>query len=91
LEVLAAEDKGEGHARSRTNRSQKTGKICLDLLNTKWSPAYTLETTLEAIAMLLRQPANDEPFNIDVARLGREGDAVAVEALERLFVGLRAD
>ena len=35
------------------NVSFTTGEICLDLLKTSWTPAYTLVSTLEAVQQLL--------------------------------------
>ena len=59
----------------------KTGEICLDLLKTAWSPAYTIASTLNSIQQLLTSPEPDSPLNIDVAQLLRQGDHVAADAL----------
>jgi peroxin-4 len=55
----------------------KTGEICLDLLKTSWTPAYTISTTTSA------EP--DSPLNIDIAQLFRQGDYVGAEALIRFY------
>lgn len=68
------------------NVSFPDGEICLTLLTTEhWSPAYTLSTTLEAIAQLLAEPNLDSPLNLDVANLLRNGDGMAAEALVRFW------
>jgi len=65
----------------------RTGEICLDLLKTSWTPAYTLAKTLEAIYQLLAYPEVDSPLNVDVAGLLREGDRVGAEGLVRFWCG----
>ncbi|OQN99923.1 hypothetical protein B0A48_14128 [Cryoendolithus antarcticus] len=69
----------------------KTGEICLDLLKTSWTPAYGIVSTLEAIQQLMSVGANpDSPLNLEIARLLREGDGVAAEALARFYTGVYA-
>ncbi|KAM0805690.1 ubiquitin-conjugating enzyme/RWD-like protein [Usnea florida] len=65
----------------------KTGEICLDLLKTSWSPAYTLTSTLEAIHQLLAYPEVDSPFNVDIATLLKSGDKIGGESLVRFWCG----
>ena len=67
----------------------KTGEICLDLLKTSWSPAYTLTSTLEAIHQLLAYPEVDSPFNVDIATLLKNGDKIGAESLVRFWCGER--
>lgn len=69
----------------------KTGEICLDLLKTSWTPAYTVVSTLEAVQQLLSAGGDaDSPLNLDVARLVREGDLVGAEGLVRFYTGFYA-
>jgi peroxin-4 len=63
----------------------QTGEICLDLLKTNWSPAYTISTTLTSINQLLTSAEPDSPLNIDIAQLFRQGDYVGAEALIRFY------
>ena len=63
----------------------KTGEICLDLLKTDWSPAYTISSTLTAVHQLLTSAEPDSPLNVDVAGLMREGDFVGTESLVRFY------
>ncbi|KAI5840526.1 ubiquitin-conjugating enzyme/RWD-like protein [Morchella snyderi] len=68
----------------------KTGEICLDLLKTNWSPAYTISMTLTAIHQLLQSPEPDSPLNVDAAAVLRTGDNVGYESLVRLWGVLHA-
>ncbi|GAB7340537.1 hypothetical protein MBLNU457_6953t2 [Dothideomycetes sp. NU457] len=63
----------------------KTGEICLDLLKTSWSPAYTIAQTLEAVQQLLTSAEPDSPLNVDVAQLLRLGDELGAQALVRFY------
>lgn len=65
----------------------QTGEICLDLLKTSWTPAYTISSTIGAIHQLLAYPAPDSPLNTDIAALQRNGDTVGAEALIRYYCG----
>ncbi|OCK79365.1 ubiquitin-conjugating enzyme [Lepidopterella palustris CBS 459.81] len=67
------------------NVNFKTGEICLDLLKTSWSPAYTITTTLTSIQQLLTSAEPDSPLNVDIAQLFRLGDFVGAEALIRYY------
>lgn len=70
------------------NVHPRTGEICLDLLKTAWSPAYTIVKTLEAVQQLLMSPEVDSPLNVDVAALLRQGDEVGAESLVRLYIAM---
>ncbi|KAF2736082.1 ubiquitin-conjugating enzyme E2 [Polyplosphaeria fusca] len=63
----------------------KTGEICLDLLKTSWSPAYTITATMTSIHQLLTSAEPDSPLNVDIAQLFRQGDYVGAEALIRYY------
>ncbi|KAL9053681.1 MAG: hypothetical protein Q9162_004632 [Coniocarpon cinnabarinum] len=63
----------------------KTGEICLDLLKTQWSPAYTIDKTLTSVHQLLTSAEPDSPLNVDIAGLMREGDLVGSESLVRFY------
>ena len=66
---------------------RQTGEICLDLLKTSWSPAYTITQTLTSIHQLLTDPEPDSPLNVDIASLLRQGDRVGAEGLVRFYTG----
>jgi len=63
----------------------KTGEICLDLLKTSWTPAYTITTTMTSIHQLLTSAEPESPLNIDIAQLLRQGDLVGAQALIRFY------
>ncbi|KAF2153921.1 ubiquitin-conjugating enzyme [Myriangium duriaei CBS 260.36] len=66
----------------------KTGEICLDLLKTSWSPAYTITSTMDAIQQLLTSAEPDSPLNVDIAQLFRQGDELGSQSLIRFYTEL---
>tara|TARA_B100000524_G_C23654163_1_gene371193 strand:- start:3151 stop:3600 length:450 start_codon:yes stop_codon:yes gene_type:complete len=52
------------------NIDLNSGSICLDVLNTKWTPIYTLSHILDTfIPQLLTYPNADDPLNEDAANM----------------------
>ena len=47
----------------------KLGRICLDILKDKWSPALQIRTVLLSIQALLSAPNPDDPLVPDIAQL----------------------
>ena len=47
----------------------KTGEICLDVLKSQWSPAWTISTACTAVRALLESPEPDSPLNIDAGMI----------------------
>uniref|UniRef100_A0A0G4HHX1 UBC core domain-containing protein n=1 Tax=Chromera velia CCMP2878 TaxID=1169474 RepID=A0A0G4HHX1_9ALVE len=45
----------------------KLGRICLDVLKDKWSPALQIRTVLLSIQALLSSPEPDDPLDTNVA------------------------
>ncbi|ORZ06480.1 ubiquitin-conjugating enzyme/RWD-like protein [Absidia repens] len=66
----------------------KTGEICLDILKTAWSPAWTLKSTVLAISLLLYNPEPSSPLNCDAANLLRCDDIMGYNSLVRLYTQL---
>ncbi|PRW59524.1 Ubiquitin-conjugating enzyme E2 36 [Chlorella sorokiniana] len=46
----------------------KLGRICLDILKDKWSPALQIRTVLLSIQALMSAPNPDDPLDENVAR-----------------------
>ncbi|KAJ1981698.1 E2 ubiquitin-protein ligase peroxin 4 [Dimargaris cristalligena] len=67
-----------------------TGEICLDILKTAWSPAWTLQTVCLAIHLLLSSPEPTSPLNCDAAALLRSGDLLGYQSLVRMYTQLYA-
>ncbi|XP_068714263.1 ubiquitin-conjugating enzyme E2 N-like [Montipora capricornis] len=57
----------------------KLGRICLDILKDKWSPALQIRTVLLSIQALLSAPNPDDPLANDVAEQWKENEVKAIE------------
>ncbi|XP_033744364.1 ubiquitin-conjugating enzyme E2 N-like [Pecten maximus] len=57
----------------------KLGRICLDILKDKWSPALQIRTVLLSIQALLSAPNPDDPLENDVAEAWKTNEAGAIE------------
>eukprot|EP01094_Clydonella_sp_ATCC50884_P030109 TRINITY_DN968_c0_g1_i4.p2 TRINITY_DN968_c0_g1~~TRINITY_DN968_c0_g1_i4.p2 ORF type:complete len:174 (-),score=39.57 TRINITY_DN968_c0_g1_i4:111-560(-) len=57
----------------------KLGRICLDVLKDKWSPALQIRTILLSIQALLSAPNPDDPLANDVADHWKRNEAEAIE------------
>ncbi|KAI8848937.1 ubiquitin-conjugating enzyme E2 [Chytridium lagenaria] len=68
----------------------RTGEICLDLLKTAWSPAWTLQAACLAIGVLLTTPEPDSPLNCDAANLLRCGDERGYNSLVQMYTRIHA-
>lgn len=61
--------------------SDKTGEVCLDVLKSQWTPAWTISSALTAVQAMLSDPEPDSPLNIDAANLVRCKDICAYNGL----------
>ncbi|KAF8754676.1 hypothetical protein RHS01_05970 [Rhizoctonia solani] len=70
----------------------KLGRICLDILKDKWSPALQIRTVLLSIQALLSAPNPDDPLATDVAKHYKENESDAIrvskEWTENVFCNL---
>merc|ERR1711988_17813 len=57
----------------------RLGRICLDILKDKWSPALQIRTVLLSIQALLSAPNPDDPLANDVAELWKTNEAEALK------------
>ncbi|CAK9875729.1 unnamed protein product [Sphagnum jensenii] len=56
----------------------KLGRICLDILKDKWSPALQIQTVLLSIHALLSAPNPDDPLAENIAKHWKSDEAEAV-------------
>jgi ubiquitin-conjugating enzyme E2 N len=61
----------------------KLGRICLDILKDKWSPALQIRTVLLSIQALLSAPNPDDPLANDVADHWKTNEKDAIETARR--------
>ncbi|XP_076326043.1 ubiquitin-conjugating enzyme E2 N-like [Tachypleus tridentatus] len=60
----------------------KLGRICLDILKDKWSPALQIRTVLLSIQALLSAPNPDDPLANDVAEQWKINEAEAIRTAQ---------
>jgi len=57
----------------------KLGRICLDILKDKWSPALQIRTVLLSVQALLSAPNPDDPLANDVAEAWKTNEKTAIK------------
>ncbi|KAJ2611101.1 ubiquitin-conjugating enzyme E2 N [Coemansia sp. RSA 1365] len=57
----------------------RLGRICLDILKDKWSPALQIRTVLLSIQALLSAPNPDDPLANDVADQWKTNEKLAIQ------------
>jgi peroxin-4 len=64
-----------------------TGEVCIDILKQdNWSPAWTLQTAILAIIVLLDNQEPDSPLNVDMANLFRLNDKLAINSIIKYYL-----
>lgn len=61
----------------------KIGRICLDILKDKWSPALQVRTVLLSIQALLSAPNPDDPLDNAIAEHWKSNEAQAIAEAKR--------
>ncbi|KEG09217.1 ubiquitin-conjugating enzyme E2 [Trypanosoma grayi] len=69
----------------------ETGAVCLDILKSRWSPAWTLNSVGHAIQSLLADPEPNSPYNCDAGNLLRAGDKEGYASMARMYAIMEAD
>ncbi|KAF5460918.1 hypothetical protein F2P56_020754, partial [Juglans regia] len=67
----------------------KLGRICLDILKDKWSPALQIRTVLLSIQALLSAPNPDDPLSENIAKHWKTNEAEAVETGSQITLSLQ--
>eukprot|EP00040_Diaphanoeca_grandis_P039403 m.258948 g.258948 ORF g.258948 m.258948 type:complete len:151 (+) comp37376_c0_seq1:95-547(+) len=62
------------------------GRICLDILKDKWSPALQIRTVLLSIQALMSAPNLEDPLNNEVAKHWREREDDAIATAKKWVV-----
>ena len=57
----------------------RLGRICLDILKDKWSPALQIRTVLLSVQALLSAPNPDDPLANDVAEMWKNDEKRALK------------
>jgi hypothetical protein len=57
----------------------RLGRICLDILKDKWSPALQIRTVLLSIQALLSAPNPDDPLANDIAQHWKSNEKGAID------------
>ncbi|KAL3909314.1 MAG: hypothetical protein SGPRY_009471 [Prymnesium sp.] len=69
----------------------RLGRICLDILKDKWSPALQIRTVLLSIQALLSAPNPDDPLANDVADHWKHDETGALEKARQRCQLVRAE
>merc|ERR1711934_1284806 len=56
----------------------RLGRICLDILKDKWSPALQIRTVLISIQALMSAPNPDDPLNNEAAEQWKSNEQAAL-------------
>ncbi|KAI8551437.1 hypothetical protein RHMOL_Rhmol06G0185500 [Rhododendron molle] len=81
LELFLPEEYPMAAPKSHAKKANvvQLGRICLDILKDKWSPALQIRTVLLSIQALLSAPNPDDPLSENIAKHWKTNEAEAVE------------
>lgn len=63
----------------------QNGDICLDILKTEWTPAWSIQSMCTAIQLLMDEPVADSPLNTLAGNLLRIGDNVGYWSMASMY------
>ncbi|GAV60157.1 UQ_con domain-containing protein, partial [Cephalotus follicularis] len=64
------------------DKAIQLGRICLDILKDKWSPALQIRTLLLSFQALLSAPNPDDPLSDNIAKHWKTNEVEAVETVK---------
>ncbi|KAK1937493.1 putative ubiquitin-conjugating enzyme E2 [Babesia divergens] len=67
------------------NINFQTGEVCMDVLKSNWSPAWTLQYLCRGITYILNDPNADSPLNCDAGNLIRSGDLLGYRSMAEMY------
>ncbi|CDR93917.1 ubiquitin-conjugating enzyme E2, putative [Babesia bigemina] len=67
------------------NINFETGELCMDVLKSNWSPAWTLQYLCRGVSYILDDPNADSPLNCDAGNLIRSGDIVGFRSMAEMY------
>ncbi|UVC54598.1 ubiquitin carrier protein [Theileria orientalis] len=67
------------------NINFQTGELCIDILKTNWSPAWTMQYLCRGVIYVLTYPNSDSPLNCDAGNLIRSGDLIGYKSMAQMY------
>ncbi|GFE55052.1 ubiquitin-conjugating enzyme [Babesia ovis] len=67
------------------NINFETGELCMDILKSNWSPAWTLQYLCKGISFILDDPNADSPLNCDAGNIIRSGDLIGYRSMAEMY------